>query len=299
MAAAGNQHTSESFWRREVNNSKKMLASAALAALGIVACAPAAHASFAYAYAEQTLTNVTVTGAGMSGQTPVATGNTAASAQDGTGISTNATSDTPQAYLGAPPPAPQNDFTKYSTAGGGPQAGDFVRADAVLAPTGTLFTTGTNTSAVAESILSNSGLDSSVATWQLSGSFNSPTTSSVTVSYGFANDIIAETTGTGTPQANFAASITIKDQHGHQVKADPTELNSALSAPPNGPEIITSGTSSTTLSLAGLTAGDTYSINIVGSAATTVTVPAVPEPATAVLGLGALAGLSIRRRRAR
>ena len=107
-----------------------------------------AQAAITYGYAQQTLTNVTVTGVfsntGLAGLST-----SAASAIDGTGVSTNHPTDTLQAYQGAPPPAPQNSYVKYSTAGGGSQAGDFTRGDAVLS-LGSIFTTGFSGSTVAE-----------------------------------------------------------------------------------------------------------------------------------------------------
>ena len=128
----------------------------------------------------------------------------------------------------------------------------------------------------------------------------SSTGTAVTVGYSYFNDIITQVSGNGTASASFKVAISIKDQHGHEVDANPSELSTALSSPPNGPEIITRGTSSATLSLTGLTANDTYSISITGTELSAVTFPAaVPEPASlAMLGLG-LAGVGtvVRMRR--
>ena len=257
--------------------------------------ASSAQGAITYGYAQQTLTNVTVTGV-FSNTSLGGLSTSAASAIDGTGVSTNHPTDTLQAYQGAPPPAPQNSFVKYSTAGGGSQAGDFTRGDAVLS-LGSIFTTGFSGSTVAESATGGvAGLLTGTSTWLLSGTFNAPTSSSVTVSYNWANDIITIATAPGAAQAKFSFLVTIKDTHGHSVDASPAELNSTISSPPNGPESITSGSGSTVLSLAGLTSGDLFSITLSGQSAADVTSPnAVPEPSSAVLFSCAAGLLALRK----
>ena len=264
-------------------------------------------ADVAYSYAQQTVTGLTVTGTGLSNGAMTGTAGSASAVINGVGSATNNPTDTPQAYVGASPAAPQNDYTKYSSQGGGPQTGDFSRGDSLITGS-TLFGAGMSTSNVAESILSTAGTGSGLATgsgsWSVAGTFSS-TGTSVTVGYSWANDILDAVTGsTASAQSSFKLNITIKDQHGHQVDATPSELNTALSAPPNSPEIMTSGTSSATLSLAGLTAGDLYTISITGTELSSAQLaPAVPEPGTfALAGMGgvvALAFRAIRRRRAR
>ena len=266
----------------------------------------AARADFVYAYAEQTLTNLTVTGAGLANAVGTGSATSASAAINGIGIATNNPTDTLQAYQGTPPPAPQNDFTKYSTAGGGPQAGDFTRGDTVLTGAANLFTTGVSLSNVAESFLSTGGgasfgpgLVSSSGNVSVSGSFTAATTSSVSVNFGFANDIIVQRSGTAGPaSSSYAVIIAIKDQHGHEIDASPTSLQNALTAPPNGPEVITSGTGSALLNLGGLTSGDTFSITISSVNSSSATIAAVPEPSSMVLavvgGLGLL-GYAHRR----
>jgi hypothetical protein len=214
--------------------------------------------------------------------------------------------DTVQAYQGAPPPAPQNSYVKYSTAGGGPQAGDFTRGDAVMSNVANLFTTGFTGSTVAESATNGvAGLLTGTSTFLLSGTFTAPNTSSVTVSYNYLNDIMTIATVPGAAQAAFSFLITIKDTHGNSVDASPLELNATFAAPPNGPEVTTSGAGSVVMSLAPLTAGDVYSITLTGQSATSVTSPnAVPEPSSVALfscaaGLLALRGLLTKKLRAR
>ena len=76
---------------------------------------------------------------------------TASAVAGGTGVATNSPTDALLAYQLSGPTATENNFTKYSAAGGGPQAGDFTRGDVVLGNRGNLFTSGANGSVVAES----------------------------------------------------------------------------------------------------------------------------------------------------
>jgi len=263
------------------------------------------RADIAYSYAEQTLSGLSVTGTGLTNGTMTGTTTSASAVINGVGVATNNATDTPEAYVGAAPPAPQNSFVKYATQGGGPQAGDFSRGDALLTGTTIFGTAGITASNVAESILSTAGTGTGLGTgngsWSVAGTFLS-TGTSVTVGYNWANDILDAVTGsTASAQSSFKLTISIKDQHGHEVDATPTELNTALSAPPNSPEIITSGTGSTVLSLASLTAGDVFTISISGTElSSSQLAPAVPEPGTfALAGMGgalALAFHVIRRR---
>jgi len=262
-------------------------------------------ADIAYAYAEQALTGITVTGTGLTNGTMTGTASSASAVINGVGVATNNPTDTPQAYVGAAPPAPQNSYVKYSTQGGGPQAGDFSRGDSIITGTSIFTTAGMNATNVAESVLNTAntglGLATGNGSWSLAGTFRT-TGSSVTVGYNWANDILDAVTGAGaSAQSSFKMSITIKDQHGNAIDASPSELNAALSAPPNSPEIITSGSGSAVLSLAGLTAGDVLTISITGTELSSAQLsPAIPEPGTfALAGMGgalALAFHAIRRR---
>jgi hypothetical protein len=262
----------------------------------------AARAGSEYGYAERTISGLKVTTA-VSDATVTGTSTSAAAVINGVGVATNAPTDTLQAYQGALPMAPQNDYSAYSTVLGGPQAGDFTRGDAIITGSSALFTSGVSASNVAESILSSGGIGSVLLTgngnWTISSSFMT-TASSVTISYNYANAVYTDLVGLGNAQASFKAAFTIKDQHGHEVDAAPTELNTQLASLTNGPEIIKSGTGSVTLSLAGLTAGDTLALSITGTELTSVTTAAVPEPGSIVsFGIGAMAigGLALARRR--
>jgi len=265
------------------------------------------RADIAYAYAEQTLTAISVTGTGLTNGVTSGTATSASAAINGVGVATNNPTDTLQAYVGAAPPAPQNSYVKYGTSGGGSQAGDFSRGDAVLSGTSLFTTAGMNTSNVAETQVSTAGSGNGLGTgngsWSIAGTFNT-TGTSVTVGYNWANDIVALVSGgIASAQSSFKVTISIKDQHGHEVDATPADLNAALSAPPNGPEIITSGTGSATLSLAGLTAGDLFGIAISGTELSSGQLTAsVPEPGSmALAGLGGALVLAFQayRRRTR
>src|SRR5262245_38583198 len=120
---------------------------ACLAAVG--ASAPA-RAGLDYGYAEQTLSGLKVTTA-VSSPTVTGTSTSAAAVVNGVGVATNGPTDTLQAYQGSLPAAPQNDFSPYSTALGGPHSGDFTRGDAIIMNSGALFTSGVSASNVAES----------------------------------------------------------------------------------------------------------------------------------------------------
>ncbi len=247
-----------------------------------------ARASIVYSYGEQTVSGIIITGAGLSNGTLTLSSTGASATANGGGVATNNATDAPEAYAGAPAPAPQNDYTKYSAQGGGPQAGDFSRADALLTGGGNLFSSGATLSAVAEAVASGIGLvqGNSSSTDFLSGSFTS-TGTSITVSYNFANDIVAIVTSGGSAQSHFGFTISVTDQHGHEIDSAPASLQMSLTSPPNGPEIISSGSGSAILSLAGLTAGDVYTISLNnGATADASLVAATPEPTSVGLLIG-------------
>jgi hypothetical protein len=265
------------------------------------------RADIAYAYAQQTLNAISVTGTGLTNGATSGTATSALAVIPGASDAHANPTDTLQAYAGAAPPAPQNSYVKYATSGGGTQAGDFSRGDAVLSGTSLFTTAGMNTSNVAETQVSTAGSGNGLGvgsgSWSIAGTFNT-TGTSVTVSYNWANDIVAMVAGgIASAESSFKVSITIKDQHGHSIDASPAELNEALSAPPNGPELITTGTGSTTLSLAGLTAGDVFGIAISGTELSSGQLTAsVPEPGSmALAGLGGALVLAFQayRRRTR
>ena len=286
----------------------RLSAAAAVLALSL---GSGARADVAYAYAQQRVSNIIVSGTGLAAATPTGSSTSAAAAINGTGVATNNVTDTLQAYQGTGPAAAQNFFSKYSTSGGGTQAGDFTRGDALLGTPAGLFTTGTSANSVAESFISTGsagssgpGLLTASGSFSLSGTFTAPTTTTINIAFNFANDILTLLTPVGTTgnaQASFKFTVSIKDQRGNEVNVAPVVLNTALSSPPNGPGITNSGSGVATISLATLNAGDTFSIALSGTTLSSVSLTAVPEPGTLTLmsGLALVGGLGAWVRRAR
>jgi hypothetical protein len=270
------------------------------AALALAAASTGvARADIAYAFAEQTITNVAIT------PTVTFTTATSTSAQDsatinGSGTSASDPLDALQTFLGGTPAAPQNSFVRYAT--GNPPASpttppSFTRADALITTSGQ--GTGINSAAVvAESFLNtttvghpntetgNSGDTASV-------SFTLSTATALSISYGFANDLFVFSTGVASASANYHFNITIKDGAGNVVFTSATgNTNLSLSAPPQGAEVIKSGSETVTTPV--LSTGTTYTMSVSSTAQSEVT--AVPEPASlALLGLGVLISLHFRR----
>jgi len=248
-----------------------------------------AWADFAYAFAQQTITNLSVS--------PTVTTTFTVSAQDattlnGSGSSNSDAGDPLQAYQGGLPMAPQNFFARYAP--GSPPVSptappSFTRGDVLF--TGT--SPGVNSSAVVSESLINTGLgspNSETATSGLtvSGNFTLGTSSALTISYNYANDIFVFTTASGTAKANFNFTITIKDASGAVVFASQTNAtNVNLAAPPQGAEQINSGMEAVVTPL--LAAGTQYTIIFSEQSQTTVT--AVPEPGSLSLALLAIGGL--------
>lgn len=272
-----------------------------IAGIALSYAATGARADFSYAFSRLYVSGINVTGQGMVQLGGTVTGSiTSASAtRAGSGVSTNDPTDTPQAYLGASPVAPEDYSYKYSTQGGGTQGGDFARGDVVLQNLNLLFGplgNGVTVDTVAEAAGSTPLLETGTANWQLSGTFTTIGTN-VTVSYGVNDDALAQTSGTSTgpAEANFSLLVTIKDQHGHIAQDTFPPANVATSSPTNGPEIINSYGYSSAIPLTGLTAGDVFTITIAGETFASVGTT-VPEPASLSVFGGALLLLVKRRR---
>jgi hypothetical protein len=260
--------------------------------------AASARADVAYGFAEQTITNLTIAPA-ITATTTVATTTSASTTVNGSGVSNSNPLDTPEAYQGGSPPAPQNDYTRYAP-GATPVSpvGNFTRGDAVIS---SLAPTANSSSVVAESYLNGVGQQNETGHGALAASlsFTIPTTSALTISYGYANDLYVFTTGLGNATANYHFNISIKDSMGNVVFSSSTPAtNLSLTAPPPGGEVIRTGTESVTTP--SLTAGTLYSITFSSTADTSVTIAAVPEldAMTMVGASGALALVvgKVRRR---
>jgi len=284
---------------------------AAFAAAFLTAfCVAPARADVAYAFASQTISGLSITPATgtFSAATPVVTITSDAATINGSGNSNSDPVDAPQAYLGANPPAPQNDFAQYATFGGVPpqsagtlpsSVGTFSRGDVLVVPSGV----GNLGATVAESYLNGGGSnsDTGASSYTASFSFTPTLTTTLAIVYNYANDIYVATSASGNASATYKFAITIKNAAGAVVfnsTTDQTNLN--LVAPPQGGEIIQVG--SQTVTTSSLTGGQQYTLIFSGNANTAVSVAAVPEPgpmALAAVGgvVATVIGVVRRRRR--
>jgi len=282
---------------------------AAVAALALLAgLSGRARADYAYGFASQTISGVTITPAAGT-RTPVGgvtTSSTANSTFNGSGPSTSDVLDALQSFSGPTAPAPQNDFAKYATfavasplpAGTQPTGpGEFGRGDSLISGLGTANNAG---SVVGESFRTTVGSATGGGEVTASQSFTLSTATTLAINYTFASDIYVSTGGAGSSaSAAYGFNITIKDAGGAIVFTMSTDnTNTTLAAPPQGGEIIRSGNE--TVTTTSLAVGTTYTLIFTVNATTSARVRAVPEPGSIALlttgGLGA-AGLFLRRRR--
>jgi len=249
-----------------------------------------ARADIAYAYAEQTISGVTLT---PSSGTLTAVGSLNTSTLDGatvngSGISKSDPLDALQTYFGPTPP-PENTFVRTAT-GVLPAGASFTRGDVQIANLNTAAATG---NVVSESLLNTtSGPASETGNSALTATFIfTPTnTSTLSVKYSYLNDIYVATTGLGAASASYNFDFTIKDAAGNVVflygsTPQSANTNLALSAPPQGGEIIRTGTDTVTTGT--LTGGATYTLIFTEKTATSVAL-SVPEPGS--MTLAAVAG---------
>jgi len=265
-----------------------------------------ARADIAYAFAEQTITGLTITPTITVGAAGVITSTQANTTINGSGLSNSNPLDTPQAYQGGGPPAPENFFARYAP--GSPPVspvGNFTRADAAIpilsGPTN-------NSSVVSESYLNTASAPP--ATTETGGSqltaslsFTVPTATPLTISYGFSNQIFGFVTGAGTATASFKFGFTIKEATTGAVvfSSAPAANNVTIAVPPPGVEQITLVGVSGPIVTPVLSAGTVYSLAFSSSASTSVT--GVPEPGSmSLVAMGGVLTLAVgvvRRRKAR
>jgi len=260
--------------------------------------AATARADIAYAFAEQTISGLSITPT-VTATSPVSTFTQDSSTLNGSGLSNSNPTDALQAYQGGLPAAPQNFFLRYAP--GSPPVspvGNFTRGDVAIP----VLSGPTNSSSVvAESYLNGAGPQSETGSAGLGASFSfTPSaTGALTISYNFSNDLFVFTTGLGSAAGNYHFDITIKDAAGAVVfNANTANTNLSLTAPPNGAEVIRSGAEAVVTPV--LTAGTGYTLIFSSTAQSSVTIAAVPEPgaATLVAASGALALVvgAVRRR---
>jgi len=252
-----------------------------------------ARADFAYAFAQQTISNLTIS----PGVVPAGTFTSFAqdaTTLDGNGASHSDPMDPVQAFQGGLPMAPGNFFGRYAP--GVPPVSptvppSFTRSDVLFTSAG-----GTNSAAtVAESFI-NVGpgaphSETGQASLTASSTFNLATSSALTIAYNFANYLYVSTSGPGTAaKGNFGFSITIHNNAtGLDVfKSQTNTTNGNASAPPTTiTDMLVSGAEAVISPL--LTAGTSYTITFSVNSSTSVT--AVPEPGSLSLGLLAIGGL--------
>jgi hypothetical protein len=266
---------------------------AVVAVLGLSQAIPRqARADFAYAYAEQTISGLTITPTGA--VTPV--GTFSSQAQDsttfnGVGNSNSDPANPLQAYQGGLPQAPENSFMRYAP--GTPPASpttppSFTRGDVLFTNGG-----GTNSSAVVAESFINTGPGSPTSETGNAGiaaslNFTLSTATALTINYNYSNDLFVFTSASGTAKANYLFNIVIKDNTGAVVFNSTTDnTNLSLASPPNGAEVIRSGTESVVTPT--LNTGIEYTIVFTEQTQTSVT--AVPEPGSLSLALLAIGGL--------
>jgi len=241
--------------------------------------------SISYAFAEQTISGVTVSGATVGA---LKTGTDSAATLGGSGIAFSDPTDAAEAFLGAAPPAPQNFFMRYAPSLAAASAlGTFIRGDTAVSPVISL-------SVVAESYLNgNSSPGSGHGGLDLTAPLTLSSSGPVTFSWNYLNDADVATSNGGSAQAVFKFNLTIKDITGNVVFSNsPSALNLGVGSPPNGGEIHGSGSMSIT---SGTLTPGTYSATLSESADSFVSVPSpVPAPAAAWGGLGLLSMLAAR-----
>jgi hypothetical protein len=256
-----------------------------------------AKAGLAYGYAEQTISSLSIAPS-ISAVGTVTSTSTAGATFNGSGNSSSDTLDAPQVFIGGSPQAPQNFFSRYAP--GSPPVspdGNFTRGDSQIV---SLAGPANSASVVSESYLNGTGPANETGTSAITASllFTTTTAGSLTIGYNYSNDAFVFTSGGGTATARFGFDITIKDLAGDVVFDSSTPAtNLTLASPPNGVELISSGTQS--INTASLAASTEYSIIFSITSGTSVALPAaVPEPSSLVLvGFGGAMTLMLKWRK--
>jgi hypothetical protein len=253
----------------------KTLAAGAAALALVAGLSASARADIAYAFAEETISNLSISPVGsLTNISPVTTGTTAGASLNGSGPATSDFTDALQASIGSPLPG--------GTLPTGPT--DFTRGDVLISNLNTPTNSG---QVVAESYITKAGLASGSGGLTASLSFTPTVATALTIAYNFNNDIYVATSGTGKASASFKFDITIKDAAGNiAFDSNTASTNRSIASPPQGFELTGSGTESVTSGT--LLAGQQYTLVFSENANTFVSVAAVPEPGP--IALAAVAG---------
>ena len=187
---------------------------AALAATAILAGLSASvRADIAYGYAEQTISNVSLTPStgSLTGITLVNTSTLDGATVNGSGVSKSDAVDAAQTYFGPSAP-PENTFTRTAT-GAVPGGTSFTRGDVQITGLGT---GNAATSVVSESLLNGTGPTSETANAASTATvtFTPSASGTLAVKYDYANDLFVVATGSGTATASYNFDFTIKNAAG-------------------------------------------------------------------------------------
>jgi hypothetical protein len=283
--------------------------------------AASARAQIAYAFASQNISNITFDQAGLPPATGVVTSTAASATQNGSGPTTSDPVNTPQAFIGGAPAAPQNVYTRYADGVGTPTSPttpqSFSRGDAGLFSSGPPPGTGstpiapgtfpTTAANVAESFL-NAQSPTGVSTEGATGSYQfgftfTGTGNALNIRFNFANQLALFASPGASAIASFQLTLNIRSvATGALVfSAIPTAENRTQAVPPPTGALldtgILTGAETVTVGAGTLLAGAQYIITFAG---TETTFTAVPEPGSvtlvAVSGALALGVGAVRRR---
>ena len=286
---------------RRISLTRRLALAIAAAAL-VAGATTGAKAAPSYAFAEQTISGLTlsptVTPAG-----PLTTVTLDGTTLNGLGTAQSNPLNVLQAYQGGAPPAPEDFYARYAP--GNPPVspvagGTFTRGDAIIASLGQATN---SSSVVAESYLPGPGTASATGAGGLNASITFlPTVAGpLMLTYNYSNRAfvnVGPALGGGNATADYHFTISIKDSAGTVVfNSSTANTNLSLSAPPNGAEVIRSGTE--TVTTPALTLGTTYTVTFSSTAQTSVTT-VIPEPASmSLFGIGTFSVLALARVRNR
>ena len=186
--------------RRRATSGAALCLLAAMLWLG--SAARPAHASFAYSFSNDFITEFTVTGAVVA-PTSTRTSNTATFDGFGTDTPPPNPTDASEAFVGPAPPDGQNDFGRYG------DVGQYARADSLITSP-TLPFTGEN---VAEAFRSTPGAASAVATTGFNFTIALKANQPATITFVAEPDMVVNTGGSAFAVASIIGSLELDAQN--------------------------------------------------------------------------------------